>query len=98
MPGAESGFQWDENKRLSNMTKHDIDFEDAVAIFDGRHTTTRKTGYAAEDRFITVGDLDHRTIAVVWTQRASARRIISARRARKEERTALLLDARNDEA
>lgn len=97
MPSAESGFEWDENKRLSNMTKHDIDFGDAIRIFDGRHTTTRKTDYVAEDRFITIGKLDHRTIAVVWTQRSSARRIISARRARKEE-IALLLSGENGKA
>ena len=28
-------FEWDENKRQSNIIKHKIDFAEAVAIFDG---------------------------------------------------------------
>jgi uncharacterized DUF497 family protein len=86
----EPSFEWDEDKRQSNIEKHDIDFGDAVAIFDGRSTTTRKTDYADEDRFVTIGKLDHRTFAVIWTQRGNTRRIISVRRARKNE-IALLL-------
>jgi len=28
-------FEWDESKRLTNLTKHHIDFQDATQIFDG---------------------------------------------------------------
>ena len=27
------GFEWDENKRRSNLLKHQIDFADAVGVF-----------------------------------------------------------------
>lgn len=27
-------FEWDENKRRSNIVKHGIDFEDAKDVFD----------------------------------------------------------------
>lgn len=90
MAGTESGFEWDEDKRLSNIAKHDIDFGDAVGIFDGRPTVTKKTDYTGEERFSTISKLDHRTIAVIWTQRGRSRRIISVRRARKNEITLLL--------
>jgi uncharacterized DUF497 family protein len=29
----EFNFEWDENKRLSNLEKHGIDFKDAIQIF-----------------------------------------------------------------
>jgi uncharacterized DUF497 family protein len=29
-------FEWAEDKRLSNIAKHDIDFLRARAVFDGR--------------------------------------------------------------
>jgi uncharacterized DUF497 family protein len=93
--GAESEFEWDEDKRLSNIEKHDVDFGDAVEIFDGRLTATKETDYPDEDRFVTIGRLDHRTIAVIWTQRGSARRIISVRRARKKE-IAILFEKEQD--
>ena len=78
-------FEWDENKRLSNIEKHGIDFEDATEIFDGRVTVTRRSHYPDEPRYLTIGRRDTETITVIWTQRGPARRIISARRARKNE-------------
>ena len=27
-------FEWDENKNQLNKLKHDLDFEDAAAVFD----------------------------------------------------------------
>jgi uncharacterized protein len=93
---ADAKFEWDEDKRLSNLEKHDIDFGDAVEIFDGRHTTTKKTDRTDEDRFVTIGRLDHRTFAVIWTQRGSARRIIPVRRTRKKVIALLLAKEQND--
>jgi uncharacterized DUF497 family protein len=31
-----AGFEWDEAKRLANIVKHDIDFERAKEIWQGR--------------------------------------------------------------
>ena len=29
-------FEWDENKRIQNIKKHNIDFVEAILVFDGR--------------------------------------------------------------
>lgn len=79
-------FEWDEEKRLSNIEKHDVDFRRALEIFDGRPVLRRESQRDDEQRFVTLGPLDARFIAVVWTFRDSKVRIISARRARDGER------------
>ena len=78
-------FQWDEPKRLANVLKHGIDFRRAALLFDGRpHVTVRST-FAAEERFLTTGEVDGRVITVVWTPRGEVVRFISVRRARDAE-------------
>lgn len=82
-------YEWDEAKRQGNIGKHKIDFIDAVQIFEGEapiytFPDTRKDW--GEDRFVTIGLLHGIEIAVVHTPRGHKRRIISVRRARKEER------------
>lgn len=81
-------FEWDEEKRLSNIEKHKIDFERALEIFDGRPVLRRESQRDDEQRFLTIGPLDGRFVAVVWTPRNGTVRIISARRARDGERKA----------
>jgi uncharacterized DUF497 family protein len=81
-------FEWDPEKADANLEKHKIDFVDAVVVFDGPHFT-----YASpredELRFVSVGYVEQIAIAVVWTERGTdVRRVISARRARREEREA----------
>lgn len=80
-------FEWDENKRLANLEKHGIDFVDAAAVFEGG---ARVYSYPSpkheEDRWVTVGQANGRLIAVIWTERQRAVRLISARSAREEER------------
>ena len=78
-------FEWDENKRRSVLERHGIDFEDAVQIFDGPvwETVSPRTG---EQRWLAIGVVNGIEIAVVYTIRNSRRRIITARRAGKDER------------
>jgi uncharacterized DUF497 family protein len=80
-------FEWDPKKRASNLRKHGIAFEDAVAIFDGIYLEAPddREGYA-EDRFVVYGECAGRVLAVVCSWRGGARRIISARKAVKHER------------
>lgn len=85
-------FEWDEQKNLLNRAKHTIDFEDATEIFYGP-IFLRRTDRNDEERWIAVGSLESRLIAVVFTRRADVIRIISARRARKNEES----DYRNAE-
>ena len=80
-------FEWDENKRQSNIDKHGIDFADAVKIFDTFvHTVPNDKVDYGEQRMISVGILEEREITVIHTQRGDNIRIISARRARVKER------------
>lgn len=82
-----SGFEWDKRKNDSNLEKHGIDFDDAVEIFYGL-VILRRSNRNNEERWIAVGFSGNRLIAVVFTRRADAIRIISARRARKNEERA----------
>ena len=83
-------FSWDERKRESNLLKHEIDFEDAIGIFDGPVLISRSDQHG-EIRYKALGVVEGREIAVVCTLRGRQKqdcRIISARRARREERRA----------
>ena len=72
-------FEWDEEKRLSNIAEHGVDFRRAVLIFSGPHLERddERRGYGESRRRALgrVGDVDY---LVVYTWRGQARRIISA--------------------
>jgi uncharacterized DUF497 family protein len=81
---APAGFEWDDDKSKANLFKHGIDFDDASEIFYGP-IVLRQSDRNNEERWVAVGSLEERLIAVVFTRRADFFRIISARRARKNE-------------
>lgn len=81
-------FEWDENKNRSNELKHGINFSDAVNIFkDGKRVEKidQRRNYG-EIRYKITGVVEGRILVVVYTIRDGYCRIISARRARKNER------------
>jgi uncharacterized DUF497 family protein len=77
-------FEWDEEKNILNRAKHGIDFDDATEVFYGP-IVSRRSDRNNEERWIAVGYSEDRLIAVVFTRRIEVIRIISARRARKNE-------------
>jgi uncharacterized protein len=79
----------DEAKRQANIEKHGIDFVDAVEIFAGQfiETEDRRRDYG-ERRYRAVGQLGEQIIQVAYTWRSERRRIISARRAGRNDRRA----------
>ncbi|MDN5872717.1 MAG: BrnT family toxin [Nitrococcus sp.] len=81
-------FEWDENKNAANLEKHGIDFVRAKEIWQGpvMEMFSPQTQHS-EDRIIAVGMVDGLCIAVIYTWRGENRRLISARRARKNEQT-----------
>ena len=79
------GFEWDEDKRQAVLEERRIDFRDAIRIFDGPVLETLSR-HPAEARWVAVGIVDGKEIAVVYTVRDGRRRIITARRARTHER------------
>jgi uncharacterized protein len=81
---AIAGFEWNENKNRANLEKHGIDFDEATEIFYGP-VMVRRSDRKDEERWVAIGALVSRLIAVIFTRRANIIRIISARRARKNE-------------
>ena len=79
-------IEWDNNKAASNLIKHKIDFEDAKNIFLDPNRIERedKRDYD-EIRIQVIGMVNQVILFVVYTIRNGRHRIISARRANKNE-------------
>ena len=75
-------FEWDEEKNLSNLKKHGVDFRDAAAIFDDadRIEFFDAAHSGTEDRYNTIG-MVRDILFVVYTERRERIRMISARKA-----------------
>jgi uncharacterized DUF497 family protein len=79
-------FSWDEPKREWVLAERGIDFlRVAFALFDGRPLLTVPTPRDDEDRFLSIGLIEGKFFAAIWTWRDDTMRIITARRARNEE-------------
>ena len=81
-------FEWDEAKNESNIAYHGIDFADVEVIFEYLMLTRLDDRFDyGEERWVSVGMLGPSYAVVVWTERdEDTIRIISARRANKDER------------
>lgn len=81
-------FEWDSEKARKNEKKHDVSFDEAkscfydprqIAFYDSHHSHD-------EDREILVGHSNQgRLLVVICTIRTDKIRIISARKASKQE-------------
>jgi uncharacterized DUF497 family protein len=80
-------FEWDERKRIATIEKHGLDFRDVMLVFEGKHIVM-ETDYSGERRQIVIGLIGPKFVAVVFTLRSGAVRIITARGARANERRA----------
>jgi uncharacterized DUF497 family protein len=80
-------FEWDDVKAASNVVKHGVTFEEAIQVFDDPRRAVLDTFRFAdrESRFKAIGVINSRLITVVFTERGTARRMISARRANASE-------------
>ncbi len=83
-------YEWAEEKRTKNLSRHDVDFRDAIRVF---HDEYRLWGYDAkhsdvEDRWWTIGVSHHTILFVVTTERGDRIRLISARKATTNEQRA----------
>jgi uncharacterized protein len=82
-------FEWNPNKARINIEIHEVSFEEAstafgdvlsLTIFDPVHSEQ-------EDRFVLIGNsYKNRLLVVVHTEKGKIIRLISARKATKEER------------
>ena len=79
---------WDEAKRLANLAKHGLDFAAAGEVLDSRYRLDVPVRRAGERRVMSIsyalGFLA--VLTVVHTGRGGATRVISFRRASREER------------
>jgi hypothetical protein len=78
-------FEYDEQKSISNLSKHGIDFETAQKLWMDELHIEVKLRFDDEPRFIIVGLIDDKYWTAVITYRAEMVRIISVRRSRKTE-------------
>ena len=82
-------FEWDSAKAKSNLTKHNVSFEEATTVFgDANSLTINDPDHSkSESRSITIGNSHAaKILVVVHTERGDNIRIISARRASRRER------------
>jgi uncharacterized DUF497 family protein len=84
-------FEWDEEKRESNLLKHRLDFISAQRMFEeGFPFIDAPSKFEGETRWLRTGIVDGAFVTVVWTTRNDRIRLISFRRARREERRTYL--------
>jgi uncharacterized protein len=83
----EASFEWDEIKRQTNLDKHGVDFIDAAYVFEQDYIFWEddKQNYG-EARYIALGLVDSVLLSVVFTIRENRYRIISARKAGRNDR------------
>ena len=84
--------RWDERKSTANFRLRGFDFAFASLIFDARTLTRRDTRHDYHEiRMVAIGRIDVDYLTVVYTDRQQGdlheRRIISARRSNRRERT-----------
>ncbi len=79
-------YEWDERKRRINVKKHGIDFIDVPELFDSDVVIIPDERFDyGEPRFIAIGILKNLVVVVASTERDENIRIISARKATKNE-------------
>ena len=82
-------FEWDEAKASSNVTKHNVSFQEAATVFgDSLSDTFDDPDHSAEERrFLIIGtSLQGRMLIVAHTDDGETIRIITAREPTRGER------------
>jgi len=81
-------FEWDTEKAEKNIRKHDVSFDEAASVFDDPLfiTLLDEEHSSDEERYITIGLSNmNRLLLVAHTERNDRVRVISARKATKNE-------------
>ncbi|WP_299480907.1 BrnT family toxin [Cypionkella sp.] len=85
MPYSHTTFEFDPAKSATNLAKHGIDFDVAQALWQDERLLQVAAKTKDEARFFAIGRIGEKCWTAICTQRGEAVRIISVRRARKEE-------------
>jgi uncharacterized DUF497 family protein len=83
-------FEWDKNKAELNLKKHGVSFELGTEIFSNPQLLSFEDDRRdyGEIREVAIGEIERVILYVVFTVRDEQIRIISTRKANKEEREA----------
>ena len=82
-------FEWDDEKAIGNLKKHDVSFEEGTTIFnDPLIATILDPDHSKdEERYISIGmSVERRLLVVVHTEGEERIRLISCRKATNAER------------
>ena len=83
-------FEWDDEKEKINIAKHGIDFSTAARVFNDKNRLEQydEAHSYTEERYITIGIIDNIAylVMVVYTERETSIRLISARKATKKRK------------
>ncbi len=79
-------YTWNELKQQANLNKHGLDFAEAEKVFAGQTFTfeDNRKDYG-EQRWVTIGLLGDKVVVIVHTESEKEIRIISMRKANKNE-------------
>lgn len=78
-------FEFDPKKNDSNKTKHGIDFYEAQGLWNDPDLVEIPLRTGDEPRYLVIGRISEKHWSGIITYRGDKVRIISVRRARKEE-------------
>ena len=78
-------FEFDSDKSAANKEKHGMDFVQAQAVWLDGNAINITSREAPELRYMAIGRIEALFWSVIWTERGARKRIISARRSRKDE-------------
>jgi len=78
-------FEYDKNKSPVNKDKHGIDFIEAQELWEDTDRLIIPIRFVDEPRFMIIGKINEKIWSGVFLMRNEKVRIISVRRARKEE-------------
>jgi hypothetical protein len=89
-------LEWDEAKRQSNILKHGIDFVGIDVVFESETVTILDDRFDyGEERFVTLGLLNGRVVVIAHTETDEVIRIISIRKATKNEENSYFKEIAN---
>jgi uncharacterized protein len=79
-------YEWDEDKRLSNLERHGLDFRSAYLVYENPSKLTLKSRYSHEPRLVDIAEVEGRAVVLVYTLRSETVRCLSFRYAKRKER------------
>ncbi len=80
-------FEWDDEKAINNLEKHGVSFDEAAQSFlDPFHGGGDASAFGEGRQFLIGYSLSERLLLVIYVERGSRIRVISARPATSQER------------